>query len=128
MAAVEPRCHALKRISATAGLRAQAPRCKMRRFEIEAELGSAPLGGEIRGRKTVAELGMTNLAAARGFDHGPGLGIGEQRLQHEHVEAMATAARAEGAEDGRAGQREVADGIERLVAHELVGVAQPFAD
>jgi hypothetical protein len=37
----------------------------------------APLGGEIRGRETVAELGMANLAVTRGFDHGPGLGIGE---------------------------------------------------
>ena len=32
-----------------------------------------------------------------------------------------------GAEDGRAGQSQVADRIERLVAHELVGVAQAFA-
>src|SRR5262245_53514401 len=38
----------------------------------------APLGGEIRCRETVAELGMANLAVTRGFDHGPGLGIGKK--------------------------------------------------
>src|SRR4029450_13759188 len=46
----------------------------------------APLGGEIGGRETVAELGMANLAVTRGFDHGPGLGIGEQGLGHQRIE------------------------------------------
>ena len=40
----------------------------------------APLGGEIRGRETVAELGMTDLAVTRGLDHGPGVRIREQGL------------------------------------------------
>src|SRR5262245_51928453 len=87
----------------------------------------APLGGEIRCRETVAELGMANLAVTRGFDHGPGLGIGKQRLEHQRVQAMAAAIGAEGAEDGRAGESKIADRIERLVPHEFVGEAKTFA-
>ena len=40
---------------------------------------------------------------------------------------MAATPRGVGAEDGRTGQRQVTDGIERLVAHELVRVAEAFA-
>src|SRR5262245_55399106 len=87
----------------------------------------APLGGETRCRETVAELGMANLAVTRGFDHGPGLGIGKQRLEHQRVQAMAAAIGAEGAEDGRAGESKIADRIERLVPHEFVGEAKTFA-
>src|SRR5262245_61472502 len=87
----------------------------------------APLGGEIRCRETVAELGMANLAVTRGFDPGPGLGIGKQRLEHQRAQAMAAAIGAEGAEDGRAGESKIADRIERLVPHEFVGEAKTFA-
>ena len=62
----------------------------------------------------MAELGMTNLAVARGFDHGPGLGIGEQGLEHQRIEPMAAAMGAVGAEDRSAGQSKVADRIERF--------------
>ena len=48
-------------------------------------------------------------------------------LSTSAVEPMTAAPGPEGAEDGRAGQSEVADRIERLVAHELVGEAQAFA-
>ena len=55
----------------------------------------APLGSEIRGRKAVAELGMTDLAVTRSLDHGPSIGIGEQGLQHQRVQPMAAAIGAE---------------------------------
>src|SRR5512135_2815162 len=80
---------------------------------------SAPLGRKIDGGETMAELGVTNLAVTRGLDHGPSVGIGEQRLEHEGVQAMAAATGMIGAEDGRAGKGEVADRVEGLVAHEL---------
>src|SRR4029079_10070422 len=75
----------------------------------------------------MAELGMTNLAVTRGFDHGPGLGIGEQSLEHQRVQAMATAMGAIGAEDRSACQSEIANRVKRLVAHEFVRITQPFA-
>src|SRR5271169_6822229 len=40
---------------------------------------------------------------------------------------MATATGPIGAEDRRHGKREITDGIERLVAHELIRVAETFA-
>src|SRR5690242_317383 len=88
---------------------------------------SAPLCREIGCGETVAELGVTNLAITRGFDHGPSVGIGEHGLEHERVQAVAAATRMEGAENGRARKGEVADRIERLVAHELVAITQAFA-
>ena len=42
------------------------------------------------------------------------------------VELVAAAHRAVDAEQRRAGQRQIADGVERLVAGELVGEAQAF--
>src|SRR3954469_17703459 len=70
---------------------------------------------------------MTDLAVTRSLDHGPSIEIGEQGLQHQPVQPMAAAIRAEGAEDGRAGESQIADRVERLVAHELVGEAKPLA-
>jgi hypothetical protein len=55
----------------------------------------------------VAELGVTNLAITRGFDHGPSIRIGKQRLEHERVQAMAAATGMEGTENGSAGARQV---------------------
>src|SRR6185436_773966 len=94
---------------------------------IRAMALSAPLGGEIRCRKTVAELGMTNLAITRGFDHGPSVGVRKQRLEHQRVQPVAAALRVIGSQDRRAGKRKVADRVKRLVAHELVGETQTFA-
>ena len=48
-------------------------------------------------------------------------------LSTSAVQPMAAATGTEGAEDGRAGKRQVADRVERLVAHELVGIAKAFA-
>src|SRR4029079_5822662 len=87
----------------------------------------APLGGEIRGRETMAELGMTNLAITRGFDHGPGFGIGEQGLEHQGIQPMAPTMGAVRAENRGTGKSKVADRVERFVTHELVGVAKAFA-
>src|SRR5262245_43225480 len=70
---------------------------------------------------------MTNLAVTWGFDHGPSVSVGEHGLEHQRVQSMAAALRAIGAKDRRAGKCEVADRVERLVAHELVGEAQAFA-
>ena len=81
----------------------------------------APLSCEIRCRQAVAELGVTNLTERPGsFDQRPGVGIGKQRLKHEAIQAMAASTGAIGAEDGRTGKREIADRIERFVAHELI--------
>src|SRR5215470_6416934 len=63
---------------------------------VSAKVRSAPFGGEIRCRKTVAELGMTNLAITRSFDHGPSVGVGKQGLEHQGVEPVAAPARAKG--------------------------------
>src|SRR5581483_12300061 len=112
-------------------LRATPLAARNARFDLSgyskgARRASAPLGREIDRRQTVAELGMTNLAVTRRFDHGPGVGVVEQGLEHKRVQAMAAAARVERTEDGGARKREVADRIERLVAHELVVIAQAF--
>src|SRR5665811_1896644 len=42
-------------------------------FEVDLRpsCGLAAVGGEIRGRKPVAELGMADFAVARGLEHGP---------------------------------------------------------
>src|SRR5262249_53354634 len=94
---------------------------------VSAKVRSAPFGGKIRCRKTVAELGMTNLAITRGFDHGPSVGVGKQGLEHQRIEPVTSPAGAKGPEDRCAGKRKIADRVERLVAHELVGEAQAFA-
>src|SRR5262245_63373094 len=87
----------------------------------------APLGGEIRCRETVAELGMANLAVTRGFDHGPGFGIGKQRLEHQRVQAMAAAIGAEGAEDGGAAGARTATATRCFGRTKSVGEGRPFA-
>src|ERR1700685_3548939 len=50
----------------------------------------------------------------------------EQRIERHCVELMSGAIGPAEAEDGRARERQIADRIERLVAHELIGVAEPF--
>ena len=56
---------------------------------------------------------MADLAVTRGFDHGPSVRVGEQRLEHEGIQPMSAPAGAEGAENRRAGQSEIADRIDR---------------
>src|SRR5262249_21294748 len=92
------------------------------------EGGLAPLGGEIGRGKPVAELGVPALAHMPGrIDQRPGVLVGEERLEDEAVQAMATALGAEGAEDGSTGKGQVTDSIERLVTHEFVAVTKAFA-
>src|SRR6202142_4778717 len=50
----------------------------------------------------------------------------EQRIERHCVELMSGAIGPVEADDGRARERQIADRIERLVAHELIGVAEPF--
>jgi hypothetical protein len=81
----------------------------------------APLGGEVDGGEPVAELGMTNFAAGpRSLDQRPSLRIGEHGLEHEAVQPVTATDRTERAKDRRAGKSEIADRIERFVAHELI--------
>src|SRR5215831_4031386 len=60
------------------------------------------------------------------LDHGPSGRIAEQCRQYRMVYLVATAHRAVGPENRRAGERQIADRVEYLVAHELVGKAQTF--
>ena len=60
------------------------------------------------------------------FDHAPGAAVSEQRLQHRIVELVTAPHRTIAAEQRKAGQREIADHVEHLVAGALVGVAQPL--
>src|ERR1700723_3372542 len=50
----------------------------------------------------------------------------EQRIERHRVELVSGAIGWVEANDGRARERQIADRIERLVAHELIGVAEPF--
>ena len=52
--------------------------------------------------------------------------IGHQRGQHRVIELVAAANGAVGGEQRLAGQGQIADGVENLVAHEFVGEAQAF--
>ena len=69
---------------------------------------------------------MAGLAVTRGFgpDIGPAIAIFVKRLHHHGVDAVAAAYRAERAEDWGAGESQIADRIQGLVADKLVGVAQ----
>src|SRR3984885_3131815 len=50
----------------------------------------------------------------------------EQRIERHRVELVSGAIGSVEANDGRARERQIADRIERLVAHELIDVAEPF--
>ena len=50
----------------------------------------------------------------------------EQGLERERVELVPRAIGPVEADDRRPGKRQIADCVERLVAHELIGVSQPF--
>src|SRR5215470_705083 len=54
----------------------------------------------------------------------PGRRIGEERLEQLPIEVVAGAHAAEMAEDRAAGEVEIAQRIEQLVAHELVSIAE----
>ena len=70
---------------------------------------------------------MPALARRRlGFHHRPGRRIGDQRAQDRVIELVAAADRLVRTEQRRSGKRQIADGVERLVPDEFVGIAQPF--
>src|ERR1700736_633603 len=70
---------------------------------------------------------MPAVAAGSGcLDIAPRLPVREQRLEGEHVEAMAAAIGLVAAENRGAGKADIADRVERLVAHEFVAVTQAF--
>src|SRR5690348_10748436 len=50
----------------------------------------------------------------------------EQSLEGERIELVSRAIGPVEADDRSTSERQIADRVERLVAHELVGVAQPF--
>src|SRR3546814_17232833 len=60
----------------------------------------------------------------RSADFLPRRALGQQRAHKLVVESVAGLVALEGADDGVAGQVQVADRVEDLVAHELVAVAQ----
>ena len=57
------------------------------------------------------------------LDHGPGPGIGQQCGNHSTIELVAAAYGAVGAQQGRARERKIPDGVQNLVPDELVGKA-----
>ena len=63
-------------------------------------------------------------AEFRALDQHPGRRIGHQRRQHRVIELVAATHRAIDAKQRRARQRKIADGVERLVAGELIREAQ----
>src|SRR5215204_218232 len=75
-----------------------------------------------------AELGVPAYAAHRlaGLHHRPGGRVGNESAEHGVIKPMASSDGTIGPLNGRAGKREITDGIERLVTDELVGKAQAF--
>src|SRR4029079_14639682 len=59
-----------------------------------------------------------------GLHQGPGALVSHQRRQHRMVELVTAPNRAIGAHERQAGQRQVADGIKRLVADKLIPEAR----
>src|ERR1700722_16633860 len=97
----------------------------------QASEGSGHVGavgwGDHAAHHAAAGLGVNARAAHRvRFQHAPGSAVGEQSLQHRMIDLVATTDRTIGAEQRQAGQREVADHVESLVAGAFVSVAQPF--
>src|SRR5882724_10908824 len=84
-------------------------------------------GGMAGDRGRVARAVEGGLGRRRGIaerDVAPGIAVAEQRPQQLVIEPMPGAQADELAEQGRAGEIEVADGVDHLVAHELVAIAQ----
>src|SRR5664279_3767242 len=64
-----------------------------------------------------ADLGVAaNTASALGLDDPPGRTISHQRCQHGVIELVAWPHRAIGAKQGQTGKRQIADGVQNLVA------------
>src|SRR3954453_11257264 len=68
----------------------------------------------------------TGTASRFGLDHPPSAAIGQQGRQHGVVQLVATAHGAIGTKQRETSQRQIANGVQRLVAGTLVGKAKPF--
>src|SRR5829696_6996730 len=112
---------AARRKSGRRRRRGEAEARKRRRTEA-----SVRIGRESRNRDAVADLGIAGLATGAALDDRIVRAVGEQGLEHREVEAMAAAEGPVGAKQRRAGERQIADGVEHLVADELVRIAQAF--
>ena len=83
------------------------------------------VGGVGRNRHSLADLGVAGLAPRAAFDIGIVGAVGEERLEHGKVQAVAAAIGAVGAKDRMSGEGEIADGVEVPI---LDGSAAPFID
>src|SRR5579863_6772328 len=107
------------------------PTTCIKREDYGDEAAAAPsvsvgVGGVSSGHSAdCAGAHRVNLAR-RAVDNLISAAVGEQRREHHRVDLVAGTIGAVGADDRRAGQGEIADGVERLVAHEFVDVAQAF--
>src|SRR5438105_4177866 len=81
--------------------------------------------GDQAAHHATSDFGL-NSRTTDGFslDYPPGAAIGHQGREHRVVQPVAAAHRAIGAEQRQAGQREIADNVENLVARTLVAVTQ----
>src|ERR1700722_20261288 len=79
-----------------------------------------------RHMRAAAGPGPEDGRGGRRFKKLIGRAMLEQRLESQRVELVSRTVGSVEANDRRAGERQIADRVERLVTHELVGVAQPF--
>src|SRR5947207_7916153 len=86
-------------------------------------------GGDHAAHDAVAGFGVRARAARclGSFDDPPGAAVGHQGRQHRVVELVAAAHRTIGGKQRQAGEREIADDVQNLVAGAFVAVTQPFA-
>ena len=78
-------------------------------------------------RNCEADIDRDRVANARSLHRRPSLRIGEQRLKDGGGELMTAAHRAKSGQQGQTGKCQVTDGIQQLVTHELLRMAQAFA-
>src|SRR5436305_8768968 len=86
-------------------------------------------GGDHAAHDAVAGFGVRARAARclGSFDDPPGAAVGHQGRQHRVVELVAAAHRTIGGKQRQAGEREIADDVQNLVAGAFVAVTQPLA-
>src|SRR3954452_6440484 len=84
------------------------------------------VGRVSRNRDACRDVRVSGFAARPALDDGVVGAIGEQGFEDREVEAVAAAIGVVGGEKRIAGEREVADGVERLVTDELIREAQTF--
>ena len=95
-----------------------------RTAETKDKLGNVrAVGGNAH---TNAKIGAAGLAANRHLDPSPGALVGDEGFECLEVQLVTPAIGAVAAEDGRASEGEVADGVQHLVPHEFIAEAQAF--